>query len=73
MGEAKLYGKSGGGMKIDGIIASYPVYTGQTINAGDFVEIIDGTVRKVTTQNFSGVAKSGGSAGAVIRIYTPNV
>ena len=68
MGEAKLYGKSGGGMKIDGIIASYPVYTGQTINAGDFVEIIDGTVR-----NFSGVAKSGGSAGAVIRIYTPNV
>ena len=42
MGEAKLYGKSGGGMKIDGIIADYYAYAGQNISAGDFVEFING-------------------------------
>lgn len=69
MGEAKLYGKSGGGMKIDGIIVSYPVYTGQTINAGDFVEIVDGAVLKATTQNFNGVAKTSGTSGESLSVY----
>ena len=73
MGEAKLYGKNGGGQKIDGIIESYPVYTNITVKPGDFVEIVDGYVRQTTKEKFNGVAKTGGSDGAVIQIYKPKI
>ena len=73
MGEAKLYGKSGGGMKIDGIKESYPVYAGETIKAGDFVEVIDGYARKATTKTFHGIAKTSGAEGSTIEVYVPIV
>ena len=42
MGEAILCGQSGGGgIKINGILERYGVYTGETIKAGDFVDIVN--------------------------------
>lgn len=73
MGEAKLYGKSVVGLKIDGIEKIYSVYTGQTIKTGNFVEFIDGAVRNATTSSFNGIAKTSGSGGDTIKVYVPNI
>ena len=48
MGEAILYGKSGGGgLKINSIIEEYYVYAGENISAGDFVSFIQGVAGNV--------------------------
>ena len=69
MGTAKLYSQSGGsGFKINGIIEDYYVYAGETVEKGDFVELLTGSngaetetqVRKATTSDIYGVAKTSG-------------
>lgn len=62
MGIAKLYSQSGGGgFKINGVAADYYVAEGETVNKGDFVELVETTtspqVRKATTSDIYGVAK----------------
>lgn len=48
MGEAFLdYKKGGSGLDINGIIEDYYVYAGEKVNAGDFVEFINGVADKV--------------------------
>ena len=68
MGIAKLYSQSGGnGLKINGITQSYYVATDETVNKGDFIEFVETAtetqVRKATTSDIYGVAKSGGTGG----------
>ena len=84
MGIAKLYSQSGSGGKINGIIEDYYVYAGETVKKGDFVEILTGSngaetekqVRKATTSNIYGVAKTSGTGGDstghndIVSIYT---
>lgn len=48
MGIAKLYGQSGSGGKINGIIQDYYAYAGENISAGDFVEFINGVAGQTT-------------------------
>ena len=77
MGIAKLYGQKASGMKLNATVKEYQVYSGATIKAGDFVEIVSGTqVRKTTTSQFDGVAKTSGVGGTttvpndLVSIYT---
>ena len=73
MAEAKLYGQNKGGMSINGIIKDYYAYAGENISAGDLVEYVNGIasktedyetqVRKVTTGQFDGIAKTSGEGG----------
>ena len=85
MGIAKLYSQSGkNGFKIDGITQGYYVYAGETVEKGDFVELLTGfngketetQVRKATTSDIYGVAKTSGEGGDstghkdMARIYT---
>ena len=85
MGIAKLYSQSGGkGLKINGIIQDYYVYAGETVKKGDFVELLTGSngaetetqVRKATTPDIYGVAKTSGTGGDstghndIVSIYT---
>lgn len=49
MGIAKLYGQSGSGGKINGIIEDYYAYAGENISAGDFVEFVNGFSGNTTT------------------------
>jgi hypothetical protein len=48
MGIAKLYGQSGSGGKINGIIQDYYAYASENISAGDFVEFINGVAGQTT-------------------------
>jgi hypothetical protein len=50
MAESLLVRKAGGGLKIEEIIKSFPVASGQTITAGTFVDFITGTY-SVSTAN----------------------
>lgn len=63
-----------GGLDINGVIESYYVYAGENVNAGDFVEFIEGIadktsttyetqVRKAITAQCDGVAKTSGIGG----------
>ena len=85
MGIAKLYSQSGGiGLKINGIVQDYYVYAGEIVKKGDFVELLTASngvetetqVRKATTSDIYGVAKTSGTGGDsaghkdVVRIYT---
>lgn len=85
MGIAKLYSQSGGnGSKINGIIQDYYVYAGENVEKGDFVELLTGSngdetetqVRKATTSDIYGVAKTSGMGGDstghkdIVSIYT---
>lgn len=79
MGIAKLYGQSGsGGFKPNGIIQDYYVYAGERIEKGDFVELLTGSngdeketqVRKATTSDIYGVAKTSGMGAYKIVDYT---
>lgn len=74
MGIAKLYSQSGGsGFKINGITQSYYVATGETVNKGDFIELVETEnetqVRKATTADIYGVSKSSGVGGDKINVY----
>lgn len=80
MGIAKLYGQSGsGGFKPNGIIQDYYVYAGERIEKGDFVELLTSSngdeketqVRKASTSDIYGVAKSSGGGGDIIKVYQP--
>lgn len=71
MGEAKLYNNGKSELKINGTEYSYPVFAGQTIKAGNFVQIEDGIAKNTTTAQFDGVAKTSGSNGSTIKVYTP--
>lgn len=47
MGEAFLdYKKGGAGLDINGIIEDYYVYAGENVNAGDFIEFVNGVAGK---------------------------
>lgn len=85
MGIAKLYSQSGGnGFKPNGIIKDYYVYAGEKVEKGDFVELLTGSngdetetqVRKATTSDICGVAKTGGEGGDetghkdIVSVYT---
>ena len=85
MGIAKLYSQSGKkGFEINGIIQDYYVYAGETVKKGDFVELLTGSngaetetqVRKATTSDIYGVAKTKGVGGDstghkdIVSIYT---
>ena len=49
MGEAFLdYKKGGSGLDINGIIQDYYVYAGTNVNAGDFVEFVNGVAGQTT-------------------------
>lgn len=73
MGQAKLYGQKSSGINIKGIIQDYYVYAGEKVSAGDLVEYITGIgnstqeyeqqVRKTTTSQFDGIAKTSGVGG----------
>ena len=68
MGIAKLYSQSGGsGFKINGMIKSYYVAANETVNKGDFIEFVEAEtetqVRKATTSDIYGVAKTKGTGG----------
>ena len=73
MGIAKLYSQSGGGnsFKINAMIKSYYVAANETITKGDFIELDEtGTqVRKTTTSDIYGVAKTSGAGGSKISAY----
>ena len=67
--QGKLYGQNqGGGLKLNGSIKE--VYTEESITKGDLLEYIGNKVRKTSTSQFVGVAKSGGIAGALINMWT---
>ena len=86
MGIAKLYSQSGGngGFKPNGIIQGYYVYAGERVEKGDFIELLTGSngtetetqVRKATTSDIYGVAKTSGVGGDetghkdMVKIYT---
>lgn len=76
MGIAKLYSQSGkNGFKVNGITQSYYIATGEIVSKGDFIELVETEsepqVRKATTANIYGVAKSGGVGGDMIRVCQP--
>ena len=48
MGIAALDYRKNGGLSINGIIEDYYVYAGENINAGDFVEFVNGIASKTT-------------------------
>ena len=74
MGIAKLYSQSGGsGFKINGMTKSYYVAANETVTKGDFIEFVETEtetqVRKATTSDIYGVAKSSGIGGNKINVY----
>lgn len=84
MGIAKIYSQSSSGMKINGIIEDYYVYAGERVKKGDFVELLVGSngeetetqVRKASTSDIYGVAKTSGTGGdstghnESVKVYT---
>jgi hypothetical protein len=67
--QGKLYGQNqGGGLKLNGTIKE--VYTAENITAGDLVEYVDDKIRKTRTNQFAGVAKTGGIAGTLVSMWT---
>lgn len=69
MGIAKLYGQKASGTNINGIIKNYTAT--ENISAGDLVEIVNETnVRKTTTSQFDGVAKTSGATNVLVSVYT---
>ena len=67
--QGKLYGQNqGGGLKLNGTIKE--VYAEENVAKGDLLEYIGNKVRKTRTNQFVGVAKSGGIAGALLNMWT---
>ena len=65
MGIAKLYGQKASGTNINGIIKKYNAI--EDIAPGDLVELINETdIRKTTTSQFDGVAKTSGMGGHAV-------
>lgn len=70
--QAKLYGQNqGGGLKLNG--TTKEVYAEENVAKGDLLEYIGDKVRKTRTNQFVGVAKSGGIAGALVNMWTLGV
>lgn len=68
MGEAFLdYKKGGSGLNINGIIEDYYVYAGENVNAGDFVEFVNGVAG--TENNGSNSAKQIFATGSKFTSY----
>ena len=74
MGQLKIYGQKTliNNFQINAIVKTYPVAADETIIAGDLIIIEEGYVKKATTGQFDGVAKTPGTgaASAIIEIYT---
>ena len=78
MAEAFLIQRGGGGAKIDGAqVINYTVASGYTVKEGDFVRAVTSTTVRTALSTDTdyigliGVAKSGGSSGATIKVYVP--
>ena len=74
MGQLKIYGQKTliNNFQINATIKTYPVAANETITAGDLIIIEEGYVKKITTGQFDGVAKTSGTgaANAIIEVYT---
>jgi hypothetical protein len=77
MAESLLVRKAGGGLKIEEIIKSFPVASGQTITAGTFVDFITGTysvsaANTITTRATYEVDAVALNPTTVVLLYTSN-
>ena len=77
MAEALLV-QRGGGFNVAGAqVSNYTVASGYTVKAGDFVRAVTSTTVRTALSTDAdyiglvGVAKTGGSSGATIKVYVP--